>query len=71
MPDQLAESPSVYGADLLNKDTGGFAFDLGLGPERKSTSLSAVVNVMAWDAWTDEWRWLRGQVPVSERRPQW
>lgn len=33
MPDQLAESPGVYGTDLFNENPGAFAFDLGFGSE--------------------------------------
>ena len=40
MHDQLAQSPSIHGADLLNKDTSGSAFDLGLGPERRGSCAS-------------------------------
>jgi hypothetical protein len=40
MPDRLAESLGVYGAALLNKDTSGDAFDLGLGPERRWSGAS-------------------------------
>ncbi len=40
MPDQLAQSPGVYGADLLNENAGGLAFDLGFGSERCRSSAS-------------------------------
>lgn len=33
MPDQLAQSSDVYGTNLFNENTGGFPFDLSLGPE--------------------------------------
>lgn len=39
-PDQLAQPPGVYGADLLNENAGGFAFDLGFGSERCRSSAS-------------------------------
>jgi len=33
MPDQLAQSPGVYGTYLFNENTGGFPFDLGFRSE--------------------------------------
>lgn len=33
VPDQIAEPACIDGADLLDEDPGGIAFDLGLGSE--------------------------------------
>ena len=33
MPDQLAQSPGVYGTYLFNENSGGFPFDLGFRSE--------------------------------------
>ena len=40
MPDQLVQSPGVYGAVLFNENASGFPLDLGFWPEGGGPSAS-------------------------------